>query len=109
MPSRTRTVAPMSGKDFQKFLRDEINHRNSGLGSVNLNRLARLCGYSRRYLKVLLEGDDPNPSTKAQRCILFTLGYPVEGPEQDVVPHLTEKGVYDPKLHVLEASKRRAS
>lgn len=109
MSSKTKTIAPMSGKEFQKFLKAEINRRNKGLGRVNLTRLGRLCGYTGRYLRTLLDGEDPNPSTKAQRCILFTLGYPVERPEQDVLPHLKLKGVFDPNVHGLGSHGRRAS
>ncbi|SPJ30976.1 hypothetical protein [Falsiruegeria mediterranea] len=99
MSSKNTHQALMSGQQFVRFVKQELEKQNSGLGKVTLRSLSELSGYSPGYLRNLLTAEDPNPSAKAMRCFLLTLGVSIESPEQDVIPHLKAKGVYCPRVH----------
>lgn len=98
-------LSRLTGKDFLKLVDHEIEKRRVGaFGGFSEAELLRLSGLSQGYLRTLRSQPEPNPSNRSMRLILFVLGFKIQGPEQDVIPHLKSKRVYDPKLHEARAS-----
>jgi hypothetical protein len=94
----------LSGRQFTQLVREELRARNSGLGRISTTELSKQSGLSARYLRGLLADDNPNPSVLSMRLVMFTLGLDIPNPEQDVIPHLKKKGVFNPLIH----GRRRA-
>ncbi|MFV1492368.1 hypothetical protein VWX97_15545 [Phaeobacter sp. JH18-32] len=91
-------ISQMSGRQFAKLLNRELKVANQGLGKLSYAELGRSCGLTGKWLRKLAE-QQGNPSTLTIRLVLFTLGYEVDTPEEDVVPHLQSKGCYVDALH----------
>jgi len=94
----------MSGQQFAAFLREEVAAQNKGLGKLSYEELGRSCGITGRHLRRLAndkdaKGKDANPSVLVIRLVLHTLGYQVDAPEHDVLPHLKSNGGYVEELH----------
>lgn len=89
----------LSGVQFVELVKSELDERNRGLTRLTPSALSTASGLSDRYLRGLFERKNPNPSVLAMRSVLFTLGFEIEGAEQDVVPHLKRKGVFNPAVH----------
>lgn len=100
--TKTKTTQSMSGRQFVELVQADLQRKNAGLGKITLSQLSYASGLSKRYLTQLAKSDEPNPSVKVIRLVLFTLGYEIEKPEEDVIPHLKEKGVFNEKLHRRE-------
>jgi signal recognition particle subunit SEC65 len=96
----------MSGHQFAAFLKTEIAAQNKGLGKLTYEALGRSCGVTGRYLRTLARDGSQNPSVLTIRLVLFTLGYEVEAPEDDVLPHLKGNGSYVEELHGTKRSRR---
>ncbi len=99
----------LSGRQFVDLVKKEIGERSTQLSQVTLTSLSKASGLSASYLRILVAQDDPNPSVLTMRAVLFTLGYKIDSPDQDVVPMLKRKGVYDPALHRTENNQRGAA
>ncbi len=98
-------MTQMSGQQFADFLTTEVAAKNNGLNRLSYAALGRSCGVSGRYLRVLSKGDQ-NPSALIIRLVLFTLGYHIEAPEHDVLPHLREHDCYFDDLHDPKKERR---
>ncbi|MVO16824.1 hypothetical protein [Parasedimentitalea huanghaiensis] len=92
-------MTQMSGQQFATFLKEEVAAQNKGLGKLSYEELGRSCGVTGRRLRQLAVSDDGNPSVLIIRLALFTLGYHVDAPEHDVLPHLRNNGSYIEELH----------
>ena len=88
----------MSGQQFAAFLREEVAAQNKGLGKLSYEELGRSCGITGRHLRRLASGKDANPSVLIIRLVLHTLGYRVDAPEHDILPHLKSNGGYVEEL-----------
>lgn len=97
----------MSGQQFAASLQTEIADQNKGLGKLTYEALGRSCGVTGRYLRTLARDGNQNPSVLTIRLVLFTLGYDVEAPEHDVLPHLKNHGSYVEELHGTARSRRK--
>ncbi|WP_405111046.1 hypothetical protein L0Z65_04140 [Phaeobacter sp. BS52] len=91
-------ISQMSGRQFAKLLNREFSAANRGLGKLSYAELGRSCGVTGKWLRKLAE-QQGTPSTLTIRLVLYTLGYEVDGPEEDVVPHLQGKDCYIDALH----------
>lgn len=98
-------MTQMSGQQFADFLTAEVAAKNNGLSRLSYAALGRSCGVSGRYLRALSRGDQ-NPSALIIRLVLFTLGYHIESPEHDVLPHLKDQGCYRDDLHDPQKERR---
>ncbi len=98
-------MTQMSGIQFATLLTREVAAKNNGLNRLSYAALGRSCGVSGRYLRVLSNGGQ-NPSSLIIRLVLFTLGYHIDSPEHDVLPHLKEQGCYRPELHDPKKKRR---
>lgn len=96
----------ISGQKFVRIVRQEFAALNTGLGSVSYSRISRQSGLSDRALSAVLDAKKPNPTSITMRAVLLTLGFQVEDPEGDVIPHLKTKGVYDEKLHGADRNRK---
>ncbi len=92
-------IKQMSGRQFASFLQQEMENRNSGLGRLTFAKLGRACGVSGKRLSQLADKKGGNPSALTIRLVLFTLGYEIEDPEHDVMPHLKNKGAFSADIH----------
>ncbi|AZV78737.1 hypothetical protein EBB79_13220 [Parasedimentitalea marina] len=103
-------IRQLSGLQFAAFLKTEMAHRNAGLGRLTYEKLGRACGVSGKRLRQLAdEKNAGNPSALTIRLVLFTLGYEVDSPEHDVVPHLQDKGAYSEGIHGKTRQRSGAS
>lgn len=89
----------MSGQQFATFLREEVAAQNKGLGKLSYEELGRSCGITGRHLRRLASEPESNPSVLIIRLALHTLGYQIDAPEHDVLPHLRASGSYMEELH----------
>lgn len=97
-------MTQMSGKQFADFLTREMAAKNKGLNRLSYEALGRSCGVSGRYLRSLSTGNQ-NPSALIIRLVMFTLGYHIDVPEHDVLPHLHEQGCFQDDLHDPKRSR----
>ena len=95
----------MSGQQFAAFLREEVAAQNKGLGKLSYEEIGRSCGITGRHLRRLASGKDANPSVLIIRLVLHTLGYRVDAPEHDILPHLKSNGGYVEELHGPERQR----
>ncbi|MFV1933206.1 hypothetical protein [Phaeobacter gallaeciensis] len=100
------TISQMSGRQFAKLLNQELEAANQGLGRLSYAELGRSCGLTGKWLRKLSE-QQGTPSTLTIRLVLYTLGYEVDAPEEDVVPHLRNKGCYVQSLHGPERNRKQ--
>lgn len=98
-------MTQMSGLQFAQLLTTEVAAKNNGLNRLSYAALGRSCGVSGRYLRSLSNGGQ-NPSALVIRLVLFTLGYHIDSPEHDVLPHLKDQGCYQDELHDPEKKRR---
>jgi len=89
----------LTGEAFVELVREEIRMRNRGLSRTNATQVSLAAGFSGNCLKNLYDSAKPNPKLMTMRCILYVLGFEITDPEQDVIPHLKKKGVYQPDAY----------
>lgn len=101
MTGRAETFL-LSGRQFAALVLSDLEDMNTGLTKTSMSKLGKMSGLSGRRLGQLLnteQSNAPNPTSLTMRLVLFTLGYEIPNPEDDVIPELRRKGVYSKEVH----------
>jgi transcriptional regulator with XRE-family HTH domain len=92
--ARKNILGQLSGRQFLELVDQEIKDRNKSIGKTSYAEICAAAGLSQGYLAVLSRADRPNPTALTKRLILHVLGYPIDRPEGDVIPHLIKRGLW---------------
>lgn len=103
---RQQAIGTISGKQFIRIVQSEMQSRNTGLSRLTAETLANQSGVHGHLVRSICDGKTTASKNIPMRALLWTLGFEIACPEDDVIPHLKGKGCFDPVLHGLDVERR---